>query len=178
LPAELFTKPSLSTHFSTFCELVMVRRNWLWMLGAALVLMTAALIQGCGLKADPAPRRIQPLKSVTDVRLQEEAGGIFIRWRIPESSRPMTRFQIIRSEFGTQGQSCPGCPPGEVRIADLTSGEAKLVKVEANVFGYRDADVRPGRLYRYRVIGCDRTGACSEASAPVELSVTSQADSR
>jgi hypothetical protein len=58
-------------------------------LGVAMVLMTAILIQGCGLKADPAPRRIQPLKPVTDIRLQEDAGGIFIQWRIPEQSRAM-----------------------------------------------------------------------------------------
>lgn len=67
----------------------MVRRNWFWTLGAALVLMTAVLIQGCGLKADPAPRRIQPLKPLADLKLQEKAGGIFIQWRIPEQPRPM-----------------------------------------------------------------------------------------
>jgi len=55
----------------------MVRRNWLWTLGATLVLMTAILIQGCGLKADPAPRRIQSLRPVTDIRLQQATGGIF-----------------------------------------------------------------------------------------------------
>jgi hypothetical protein len=45
--------------------------------GVVLILMMAFLVQGCGLKADPAPRRIQPLKPLTDVRLQAEAGGIF-----------------------------------------------------------------------------------------------------
>lgn len=55
----------------------MVRRNWLWTLGAALVLMTAALIHGCGLKADPAQRRIQSLMPATEIRLQQAAGGIF-----------------------------------------------------------------------------------------------------
>ena len=54
----------------------MVRRNWLWTLGAALVLMTASLMQGCGLKADPAPRRIQSLRPAMEIRLQQEAGGI------------------------------------------------------------------------------------------------------
>jgi hypothetical protein len=67
----------------------MVRRNWLWTFGAALVLMTAALIQGCGLKADPAPRRIQSLRPATEIRLQQAAGGIFIQWRIPGQSLPM-----------------------------------------------------------------------------------------
>jgi hypothetical protein len=55
----------------------MVRRNWLVTLGAALVIMTAVLIQGCGLKADPAPRKIQSLKPVTEFRLQQAAGGAF-----------------------------------------------------------------------------------------------------
>jgi hypothetical protein len=52
----------------------MVRRNWFWTLGAALVLMTAVLIQGCGLKADPAPRRIQSLRPATEIRVQQAAG--------------------------------------------------------------------------------------------------------
>jgi hypothetical protein len=146
-------------------------------LGVALILIMF-LVQGCGLKANPAPRWIQPLKLVTDIRLQEEAGGIFIQWRIPEQSLPLTQFQITRSESGTQGQSCPDCPQGEVRIADLMSGEQKLVIVGARVFGYQDTDVKPGRLYRYRVVGCDRTGSCSEASAPVELSVPADTSSR
>jgi hypothetical protein len=55
----------------------MVRCNWLWTFGAALVLMTAALIQGCGLKADPAPRRIQSLVPPTEIRWQQAAVGIF-----------------------------------------------------------------------------------------------------
>jgi hypothetical protein len=45
--------------------------------GVVLILMMAFLVQGCGLKADPAPRRIQPLKPVTDISLQEKAGEIF-----------------------------------------------------------------------------------------------------
>jgi hypothetical protein len=137
-------------------------------LAAVLALMAVGLTQGCGLKADPAPQRIQPLKSLTDVTLQEDTGGIFIRWKATEQPRPMTRFKLFRSEFGTDGGSCPGCPPDEARIADLAIGEAKLVRVDAASFGYRDGDVRPGRLYRYRVTGCDRSGFCSEPSAPVE----------
>ncbi len=149
----------------------MVRRNWLLTLGAALALMTAVLIQGCGLKADPTPRRIQPLKPMIDISLRQEAGGIHIQWRLQEQPRPMTRFKLMRSELGMDGQSCPGCPPDEARIADLAIGEAKLVMVNAGVFGYRDTDVKPGRIYRYRVIGCDRIGVCSEPSVPVALSV-------
>ena len=144
----------------------MRKRDWLLMLAAILGLTLMIPVQGCGLKADPTPSRIQPLKPLVDIKLQQEAGGILIRWVVQEKPRAMTRFKLIRSEVGTDGESCPGCPPDEARIADLATGEAKLVKVEANVFGYLDTDIKPGRIYRYRVIGCDSTGSCSEPSAP------------
>jgi hypothetical protein len=156
----------------------MRKRDWLLTLAAILGLTLTIPVQGCGLKADPAPSRIQPLKPLIDIRLQQEAGGILIRWRTQEQPRAMTRFKLIRSEVGTDGQSCPGCPPDETRIADLGIGEARLVKVEASVFGYMDTDVKPGRIYRYRVIGCDSTGSCSEPSVPVALSVPAAAGSQ
>ncbi|MFH1078709.1 MAG: hypothetical protein V1766_00365 [Pseudomonadota bacterium] len=149
----------------------MRKRDWLLTLAAILGLTLTIPVQGCGLKADPAPGRIQPLSPLIDLRVQQEAGGIFIQWRMPEQPRAMTRFKLIRSEVGTDGASCPGCPPDEARIADLAIGEAKLVMVEAGIFGYLDTDVKPDRLYRYRVIGCDRTGSCSEPSASAALSV-------
>jgi hypothetical protein len=134
----------------------------------SLMLMTLLLMSGCGLKADPVPRQIRPLKAVTDVRIQEEAGGIVIRWRLPEQPRPVTRFEVYRSEFGPDGEKCPGCPPDETRIAGLADDESKRVSGEDGAFGYRDGDLNPGRLYRYRVIACDGGGFCSVPSAPVE----------
>jgi hypothetical protein len=53
----------------------MVRCRWFVTLCVILVALTAVLIQGCGLKADPSPRRIQPLMGATDIRLHTETGG-------------------------------------------------------------------------------------------------------
>jgi hypothetical protein len=153
----------------------MHRRQGLLTLGAFLILMVVILVQGCGLKADPAPSQIKPFKPVADLKLQEKFGGIFIQWRVQEQPIPMTRFKIMRSEFGTEGQGCPGCPPDEVRIADLVAGEAKLVSVSGNVFGYQDTGLKSGHLYRYRVIGCGQAGSCSEASVTVELKIPADA---
>lgn len=147
-------------------------------LAAILGLTLTFPLQGCGLKSDPVPRRIQALNSLTDIRLQQETDAVFIRWMVPEQPRAMERFRIMRDETGADGASCPGCPPDEVRIADLIPGEANLIRVEAGVFGYRDGDIRPGRVYRYRVTGCDRSGSCSAPSAPAALTVPSAADSR
>lgn len=55
----------------------MVRRNWFWMFGGVLALITAVLVQGCGLKADPAPRRFHPLMPATEIRLQQATNEIF-----------------------------------------------------------------------------------------------------
>lgn len=156
----------------------MSKCNGLLALAAILGLALTIPVQGCGLKADPAPGRIQPLKPLTDIRLQQEAEGIFVRWVVPKQPRTMTRFRLMRSELGADGRSCAGCPPDEVRVADLAIGEAKLVEVEAGMFGYRDGNVEPGRIYRYRVIGCDRTGFCSEPSVPAALTMPDDEDSR
>ncbi len=121
--------------------------NWFLTLAAILGLIMTIPVQGCGLKADPAPSRIQPLRPLVNIRLQQEVGGILIQWVVQEQPRAMTRFKLIRSEVGTDGQGCPGCPPGEAQIADLAIGEAKLVMVKANTFGYRDTDVKPCLLY-------------------------------
>lgn len=53
----------------------MVSCRWLVMIRVLLVVLAAVLIQGCGLKADPSPRRTQALGAVTDVRFYEERGG-------------------------------------------------------------------------------------------------------
>lgn len=156
----------------------MRRRQGRLTLGGILILMAAILVQGCGLKADPFPSQIKPLKPVADLTLQEKLGGIFIQWRVQEQPVPMMRFKIMRSEFGTEGRGCAGCPPDEVRIADLVSGETKLVSIGGDVFGYQDTNLQSGRLYRYRVIGCDRGGSCSEASVPAELKLPADAVSR
>ncbi len=156
----------------------MHRRLGLSTMGAIMILMAVMLVQGCGLKADPAPSQIKPLKPVADLKLQEKSGGIFVQWRVQEQPIPVTRFRIMRSEFGTDGQGCPGCPPDEKRIADLMVGEAKLVGIGGDVFGYQDTELQSGRLYRYRVIGCDRNGSCGEASVPVELKMPADAVDR
>jgi len=140
--------------------------------GSVLILSAVFLFQGCGLKADPSPRQFKPLKPLTDLKLWKNAGGIFIQWRVQEQDNRMTRFRVMRSEFGTDGESCPGCPPDEIKIADLAAGEARLVKVDANVFGYQDTTAKPGNTYRYRVTGCSGSGICSEASMPARLSLT------
>ena len=85
----------------------------------------------------------------------------------------------MRSEFGPDGQSCPGCPPDEKRIADLMVGEARLVGTgDANVFGYQDTETQPGDTLP---LSCDwlrPTGFCGEASAPAELSLPTMRSDR
>ena len=147
----------------------MHRKRWRLVRAGFLILMTVILVQACGLKADPAPRQLKPLKPLTDLSLRKNAGGIFVQWRIREQNNRMTHFRIMRSEFAENGQGCQGCPPDEIRIADLTAGEAQLATGEANGFGYRDMAIRSGRTYRYRVTGCDRSGFCSDPSMPAML---------
>jgi hypothetical protein len=49
-------------------------------------------------------------------------------------------------------------------VADITSNDPKLTKEGANVVIYLDSGVKGGYLYTYRVIVCDLSGLCSQAS--------------
>lgn len=149
----------------------MLKRLELFMRVVFLGAVMAVLFQGCGLKADPAPRQIKPLQPVTDLKLLKNAGGILVQWRLQEADGRTVRFKLMRGEFGPDGRSCPGCPPDEIQLADFASGRAKLAGAEANTFGYQDSSVASDRTYRYRVIGCDRPGFCSEPSMPVMLNM-------
>jgi hypothetical protein len=134
--------------------------------------------QGCGRKADPVPIRVAPLKPVADVRCQALPEGIFVRWSIPEQPREMVRFQILRSEIGRDKEACPGCPPEARKIADVTVTEAKRVTASSNAGGYMDTAIDSGRTYRYRVVGCDRDGFCSEDSVSAGSVTATGKDSR
>lgn len=131
--------------------------------------ITVLLIGGCGLKADPAPRAVKPLAPVTDIQLRAAAGAIIIDWSIPDTSQKLSRFKIKRSETGNDSGTCPGCPPDEVQIADLSAAEARQAAMAPDKGSYQDASVKPGRVYRYRVVACDSKDICSEASRPREL---------
>lgn len=146
----------------------MSKRKWMSTVGMVALLMAAGLILGCGVKSDPTPPKVIRIKPVSDLEMRFMTEGILLRWSIPGEPSLMARVRIYRSELETDRSACPGCPREYVLMADLASGDSRMQREDGNRLMYKDLLVKPGRLYGYYVISCDRSGTCSEASNQVE----------
>jgi hypothetical protein len=149
----------------------MSKRQRLFIFGMVALLMAAVLFQSCGLKADPVPSDAIRIKPISDLDVQLKTDGILLRWSIPEAVSLMTKFRIFRSELETEGSDCPGCPREHVLIVELAVDDSRILREGGSRLIYKDLLVKPGRLYSYYIIGCNRTGSCSEASNRVETKI-------
>jgi len=153
----------------------MSKRQRLSIFGMVALLMAAVLYQSCGLKADPVPSDAIRIKPISDLDVQLKADGILLRWSIPETVSLMTKFRIFRSELETEGSDCPGCPREYVLIVELALDDSRILREGSSRLIYKDLLVKPGRLYSYYIIGCNRSGSCSEASNRVETKISKNA---
>lgn len=133
-----------------------------------MMLLLIAIFQGCGKKGDPIPDKVLLPKAISNLEAKHGQGGIILRWSAEEHG-VLTGFRITRSEVGTASGSCPACPGEYTLIADLSLEDPKLTREGKGAFSYIDATVEPGRIYSYRVVVCNASGGCSEASNIVEI---------
>ena len=132
------------------------------------MLLLVMIFQGCGKKGDPIPYNLLSPKAISDLKAKPGQGGIILRWSVEEYGS-LAGFRITRSEVGTASGSCPGCPEEYTLIANLSLEDPKLTREGKGTFSYLDTTVEPNRLYAYRVIACNASGGCSEASNIVEM---------
>ena len=127
-------------------------------------LVIGGVLCGCGLKGDPRPSGVAAPKAVSDLKASLADHGVVLRWSIPDAKGAIQKYRIERSELRAQGATCPDCPLEYAVVADITSNDPKLTKEGANVVTYLDSGIKGGYLYTYRVITCDMSGLCSQAS--------------
>lgn len=135
-------------------------------------LVLGGVLYGCGKKGDPRPFGVAPPKAISDLKTSLADYGVVLRWTIPDAKGGIQRYKIERSELLTKGTTCPGCPVEYAPVADITSNDPKLAKEGANVVIYLDSGIKAGYLYTYRVITCDLSGLCSQASNIGEVVVS------
>ena len=134
----------------------MDKRTGMIIFALASLLMTTAFFQGCGVKADPVPPEVIRLKPASDLDVKLAGSAMLLRWSLPGEASPITRFRIFRSEMEAEGADCPDCPRKHVLLVELDAGDARVQKEDGGKFTYSDATVRPGHLYSYYIVGCNR----------------------
>ena len=137
------------------------------------VLVLGGVLCSCGKKGDPRPSGVVPPKAIADLKASLADYGVVLRWTIPEAKGGIQKYRIERSEILAKGTTCPDCPPEYAVVADLSSNDPKLAKEGANVAIYLDSGIKAGYLYTYRVVTCDLSGLCSQASNLGEVVVSS-----
>lgn len=128
------------------------------------LLFIGGVLYSCGKKGDPRPSGVAAPKAVSDLKANLADYGVILRWTIQDAKGAIRKYRIERSELRAQGATCPDCPLEYAVVADITSNDPKLTKEGANVVIYLDSGVKGGYLYTYRVIVCDLSGLCSQAS--------------
>ena len=136
------------------------------------VLVLGGVLYGCGKKGDPRPSGVAPPKAVSDLKASVADYGVVLRWTIPDAKGGIQRYRIERSELRAKGATCPDCPLEYAVVAEIASNDPKLAREGANVVVYLDSAIKAGYLYTYRVIRCDLSGLCSQASNIGEVVVS------
>jgi hypothetical protein len=136
------------------------------------VLVLGGVLYGCGKKGDPRPSGVAAPKAISDLKVSLVEYGVVLRWTIPDAGGGIQKYRVERSELRAKGATCPDCPLEYAVVADLASNDPKLAREGANVVVYLDSAVKTGYLYTYRVITCDLSGICSQASNMGEVVVS------
>jgi hypothetical protein len=135
-------------------------------------LVLGGVFYGCGKKADPRPSGVAPPKAISDLKASLSDYGVILRWTIPDAKSGIQKYRIERSELRAKGTTCPDCPAVYAVVADISSNDPKLAKEGENAVVYLDSGIKAGYLYTYRVIICDLSGICSQASNIGEVVVS------
>jgi predicted small lipoprotein YifL len=130
-----------------------------------LILLVAVLcLAACGKKGDPLPPERAVPAAAVDFSAREVPGGIQLRWHMPERSGEIHRIRILRREIGMTDSGCADCADQTQVLLDLYSDDPLLVREGERSFHYLDATPSPERTYGYRIVLCNVSGYCSEAS--------------
>jgi hypothetical protein len=121
-------------------------------------------LQGCGAKTHPLPEMVTLPGPVTGlVQELDQDGHLWLSWSIPAANmanrplRTLDHFEVWAADYDL-GAFCEGCPVGSSKVADVfLAGAAPGQAYWPGPYVWQ-ADLRPGRVYVFRVAGFSSRG--------------------
>jgi hypothetical protein len=127
--------------------------------------VVAGSLSACGKKGDPRPTGITPPAAVADLKADRtDTGSVILRWTAPEARGGLQKYMIERSELRARGAACPDCPLEYTVIADISVNDQRLSRPGEKGVSYLDSNVKSGYFYTYRIVACDISNQCGQAS--------------
>jgi hypothetical protein len=129
-------------------------------------LTTLIFFMGCGLKGNPTALSSVPdnRQIVQNMKAVSSGDAIILKWDFYYKNVKIDYIAIEKSEVGSAGNECKGCPRTFERIGQLPVKGMRPENKEFNTLSFTDKKVVQGKIYDYRLMICDNFGICSEES--------------
>jgi hypothetical protein len=130
-------------------------------------LITLILFTGCGLKGNPVSlsaasdhrQMVQNMKAVSS------GDAVILKCDFYDKDTMINYIAIERSEVGSAGNECKGCPRTFERVGLVSVKGIRTENKKSNTFIFTDKKVIKGKIYDYRLMLCDDSGVCLEGAA-------------
>ncbi|OGP91573.1 MAG: hypothetical protein A2031_07360 [Deltaproteobacteria bacterium RBG_19FT_COMBO_43_11] len=129
-------------------------------------LVLLIIVTGCGLKNNPiaSTPAIDYKNLVKNMEASIINDGVALKWDFYNKDGIINDILIEKSEVGSVGNECKGCPRTYERIGRMfvkeTPREDKIFKA----LNFTDKKVERDKTYNYRLMLCDADNLCIEAS--------------
>ena len=137
-----------------------VKKNRLFVICAAFMLF----IVGCGIKSNPVPvvSMVDYRQMVSNIEAGSSDDAVVLKWDLNNKKDAIKNIFIERSEQGSAGNECPGCPQKYERIGQVEVSPSLLPSAQIKKQSFADKKVERGKIYNYRLMLCDDAGVCQD----------------
>jgi hypothetical protein len=134
--------------------------------------MMLILFTGCGLKGNPVSLSAvsDPREILQNMKAVLSGDAVILKWDFYDKDTNINFIAIERSEVGSAGNECKGCPRTFERIAQVPVKGIRPENKESNMLSFTDKKVIKGKTYNYRLMLCDDSSVCLEGAA-VEMNI-------
>jgi len=129
-------------------------------------LILLIIVTGCGLKGNPiASTSVIDYKNlVKNIEASILNDSVVLKWDFYNKDGIINYILIEKSEVGSAGNECKGCPRTYERIGRIFVKESAREDKKFQAFNFADKKVERDKTYNYRLMLCDADNFCSEAS--------------
>lgn len=132
-----------------------------------IIVMAAVVLFGCGIKNNPVPSvsmvDYRPL--VGNILAASQDDAVVLSWELNDKKGVIRNIYVERSQPGTSGNECPGCPQTFERMGQLRIERLLLPREQLKKMSFTDKKVEKGKTYNYRLILCDEADVCQDKPA-------------
>jgi len=131
-----------------------------------LIILLLCVFTGCGFKGNPVSYPVMPDKKpvIQNLEAISREEGVVLNWNFRDKNGLIAYIGIERSEVGSAGNECKGCPVTYTRIGQINVKASMPADKEQRTLSFTDTNAIKEKIYIYRLMLCEENGNCSESS--------------